>query len=96
MTATGDDEDATVFSVDVPARGVRFAARADQPLLRSAEQAGVDLDSSCRNGTCRTCIVRLQRGAVHYRIAWPGVSADEKREGWILPCVAFPRSDLVL
>ena len=38
----------------------------------------------------------VMSGSVHYRIAWPGVSADEKREGWILPCVAYPTSDLCL
>jgi hypothetical protein len=26
----------------------------------------------------------------------PGVSLDEKRAGYILPCVAYPQSDLVL
>jgi hypothetical protein len=33
---------------------------------------------------------------VHYRIEWPGLSADEKREGYILPCVAYPDSDITL
>jgi hypothetical protein len=27
---------------------------------------------------------------------WPGLSADEKRQGFILPCVARPESDLVI
>ena len=76
--------------------GPRFDARADQPLLRSAEDAGLALPSSCRNGTCRSCMQRLVRGRVHYRIAWPGLLAEEKAEGWILPCVAYPDSDLVL
>ena len=26
----------------------------------------------------------------------PGLSLEEKQEGWILPCVALPRSDIVL
>lgn len=29
-------------------------------------------------------------------IEWPGLSFDEKREGYILPCVALARSDLVI
>ncbi|MFP5392026.1 MAG: (2Fe-2S)-binding protein, partial [Gammaproteobacteria bacterium] len=28
--------------------------------------------------------------------SWPGLSREEKQEGWILPCVALARSDLVL
>jgi ferredoxin len=33
---------------------------------------------------------------VHYRIEWPGLSADEKRDGYILPCVAYPDADIAL
>ena len=64
--------------------------------MASARAAGIELPSSCRNGTCRTCICRLTSGAVTYRIEWPGLSADEKREGWILPCVAHALSDVVI
>jgi ferredoxin len=54
------------------------------------------LPSSCRNGTCRTCMCRLLEGRIRYEIEWPGLSVDEKREGYILPCIAYPESDLVL
>jgi ferredoxin len=76
--------------------GERFDVAADQPLLQAAELAGVPLPSSCRNGTCRTCICRLAEGRVTYRIEWPGLLAEEKAEGWILPCVAYPLSDVVV
>jgi hypothetical protein len=39
---------------------------------------------------------RLARGRVSYRIEWPGLSAEEKRDGYILPCVAYPESDVVI
>ncbi|RYF40147.1 MAG: 2Fe-2S iron-sulfur cluster binding domain-containing protein, partial [Comamonadaceae bacterium] len=32
------------------------------PLLQAAATAGLDMPSSCRNGTCRTCICRLESG----------------------------------
>jgi ferredoxin len=73
-----------------------IAAPADQSLLLSAQAAGIELLSSCRNGTCRACLRRLTSGRVSYRIEWPGLSAQEKDEGYILPCVAHPDSDLVL
>lgn len=66
------------------------------PLLLAAQRAGLLLPSSCRNGTCRACICQLTSGRVAYRIDWPGLSAEEKREGWILPCVAYPVSDVVI
>lgn len=76
--------------------GVTFAARVDRPVLLSAEAAGLPWASSCRNGTCRTCLRQLRSGEVAYRVEWPGVLPDERRAGWFLPCVAYPRSDLVL
>ena len=39
---------------------------------------------------------RLLSGSVSYRIEWPGLTKEEKAEGWILPCVATANSDLVL
>jgi ferredoxin len=85
-----------VHQVRIGLDGPRFPAPASQPLLASAEQAGFALPSSCRNGTCRTCMQQLLQGRVRYRIEWPGLLAEEKAEGWILPCVAHPDSDLVL
>lgn len=75
---------------------VAFTARADRPVLLSAEAAGLPWPNSCRNGTCRTCMRRLRSGEVAYGIEWPGVLPDERQAGWFLPCVACPRSDLVL
>jgi ferredoxin len=76
--------------------GRRFPAPADRPLLASAGAAGVELASSCRNGTCRACLRPLHAGDVHYRIPWPGLLPEEKTGGWVLPCVAYPLSDVVL
>lgn len=86
----------TNLTVKVNPAQVEFHAMPESTVLVSAEAAGVVLPSSCRNGTCRTCICKLLSGEVRYLIEWPGLSADEKREGWILPCVAVPLSDLVI
>ncbi|MGH8855329.1 MAG: 2Fe-2S iron-sulfur cluster-binding protein [Telluria sp.] len=76
--------------------GLVFQADGATSLLQAAEAAGIALPASCRNDTCRTCICRLRSGAAVHLIAWPGLSIEEKREGWILPCVAVARSDLEL
>lgn len=39
---------------------------------------------------------RMLAGQVHYVVEWPGLSSDEKEEGWILPCVAQARGDLLI
>ena len=39
---------------------------------------------------------RLRAGQVRYRVDWPGLSAEEKAEGWTLPCVAIALTDVTL
>lgn len=76
--------------------GWQVQAQPTQTLMDAALAAGVSLPRSCRNGTCRTCLCQLLSGQVRYRIDWPGVSADERAQGWILPCVAVACTDVVL
>ena len=89
-------DDQGTFRARIEPGGTSFGAAARQPLLLSAAAAGLELPNSCRNGTCRACICRLVEGRVAYRIEWPGLLAEEKAQGFILPCVAFPQSDVVL
>lgn len=84
------------FIAKVGDDGTQVDAWPDQPLLVSLEQGGVDWPSSCRNGTCRTCIGFLRKGSVRYDIEWPGLAPEEKVEGWVLPCCAYPLEDLEL
>ena len=84
------------MKITLAGQGWRFDAEAPDTVLQAAERAGVRLPSSCRNGTCRTCICQSTSGTVRYKIEWPGLSLDEKREGYILPCVAIATSDLVI
>ena len=84
------------FVVTLLPAGVVFEARPDESLLKAGLRAMVAMRSSCRNGTCRTCICRLERGSIAYEIEWPGLTREEKDEGLVLPCVARPLSDVVL
>jgi len=84
------------MKITLAGQGWSFDAEAPETVLQAAERAGVRLPSSCRNGTCRTCICQSNSGTVRYKIEWPGLSLDEKREGYILPCVAIATSDLVI
>jgi ferredoxin len=76
--------------------GQTFDALPEQSLLKSMEQGGVSWPWSCRSGTCRTCMGQLLKGRVRYKMEWPGLSMEEKQEGWILPCVAHPLGDVVM
>lgn len=76
--------------------GWEMDAPADRSLLQAAREAGLRLPRSCQNGTCRACRCRLRSGTVVYRIEWPGLSAEERAAGEVLPCVALPRSAVCL
>ncbi|MDN6885100.1 2Fe-2S iron-sulfur cluster-binding protein [Variovorax sp. CAN2819] len=84
------------MKVRIEPSGLDFETDAETTLLKAAEAAGIELPSSCRNGTCRTCICLRLAGETRHIIEWPGLSAEEKAEGWILPCVAQALGDLTL
>jgi ferredoxin len=88
--------DSDRFRLELADQGKTIWARADQTLLQSLLAAGLPWTSSCRNGSCRSCLGRIEAGAVRYLVPWPGLSAEEKAEGLVLPCVACPTSDLRL
>jgi ferredoxin len=74
----------TVYTVEVPE---------DRYILQWAEQQGVGLPFSCRNGACTTCAVRILSGEVYQPEAM-GLSPKLKEQGYALLCVSYPRSDL--
>jgi len=82
--------------VRVEPGGLEFEAEPGESLVLAAQHAGIELPTSCRNGTCRTCLCQITSGQARHLIDWPGVSAEEKAENWILPCVAEALSDLTL
>jgi ferredoxin len=84
------------FRIRVGGQAPEVDADGETSLFAAMARAGIAWPVSCRNGTCRTCIARLLKGQVRYDIPWPGLSAEEKLEGYCLPCVALPMSDVVI
>ena len=85
-----------MFQVTVMPSAETFEADSDQTVLSAALAAGVVLPRLCRNGTCRACRCKLLRGNAEHIIEWPGLSREEKAEGWVLPCVLRTLSDCVI
>ena len=84
------------FTLCIQPQGDTADAWPEHSLLTSLEMGGLKWPSSCRSGTCRTCMGLMTAGQVRYEMAWPGLTAEEKAEGWVLPCVAFPMQDVTL
>jgi ferredoxin len=66
--------------------GKTCTVRSGQTILEAAEEHGVAIPSSCRQGQCGTCKTKLLEGTVRMD-ADGGLDADSRAQGFVLTCV---------
>ncbi|GAA1089293.1 PDR/VanB family oxidoreductase [Pseudonocardia alni] len=79
------------FEVELDVSGLTLTVRADQTLAEALEAAGIDLPTSCREGTCGTCETYVLEGEPDHRDSY--LSAAEQKSGEVmLPCCSRAKS----
>jgi len=81
-------------------RQVRFSlsnaqaqAGTDETVLDVADGLDVDIENSCRAGSCGSCKVKLLRGDVDMEVD-DGLEPEDRVSGYILACQAIPKTDV--
>ncbi|KYH23841.1 ferredoxin [Halalkalicoccus paucihalophilus] len=73
--------------------GVTLEVAENESILEAAEEAGLDLPYQCRMGVCGVCSGMCEDGEAD-QMEGMFLAESEKDEGYVLTCIAKPRSDM--
>jgi ferredoxin len=68
----------------------------DEAILVAAFRAGLDLPSKCLQGWCLSCAGHVEGGGEWDQTDSRRYYPADREAGFILPCTAYARSDLVI
>ncbi len=88
----GVPEHGRPIRLDLRRSGRQLLVSAQNSILETLEEAGIDAPFGCRTGNCRSCAVRVLEGKPDHR---DNVLSERERnqQGLITPCVSRARSD---
>lgn len=90
--------DLLTHQIHVVNRDQHFMCSENQTLLMGMANRNVEaINIGCRGGGCGVCKIRILSGAFEAkRMSKAHISEGEQRQGFMLACRVFPRTDLVI
>ncbi len=82
------------YRVEFAKEGVVLAVHKNRNVLEAGEEAGLELPSSCRAGSCDTCCARWE-GTAPDQSAGAALSAEQQK-AFVLTCVARPKGPVTI
>jgi vanillate O-demethylase ferredoxin subunit len=83
-----------VFEVKIASTGAVFKIPGDKTVAGFLEESGVKIPTSCEQGMCGTCKVRILEGEADHRDK--RLSPEQRAEGYFLACVSRAKGDSLL
>ncbi|MEP7084670.1 MAG: CDP-6-deoxy-delta-3,4-glucoseen reductase [Betaproteobacteria bacterium] len=85
------------FEITIKPSDHRFDCAEDETILAAALRASLLLPYGCRDGACGSCKSKIVDGEVDYGHSQTSTLTEiEKKQGYVLPCVARPLSAVTL
>lgn len=87
--------DGVEFGLELARSGISFSIPAGKTVVKACAEHGVDIETSCEQGVCGTCIVPVISGDLDHHDAY--LSKAERASGrWIMPCVSRAKSGILV
>ena len=83
-----------VFEVKIASTGAVFKIPGDKTIAGFLEEKGVKIPTSCEQGVCGTCKVKVLEGEADHRDK--RLSPEQRAQGFLLACVSRAKGDMLV